>query len=150
MEGYRHILCATDFSGYSEQAAERALELAQYYAARLTLLHVVEYFPIDRSNESITPEDVDPAVYREHRARASLNELVKRMDNEEAAQEVRFSPHSAKREIVQYAKQNNIDLIVVATHGQHGLTALLGSTAEGVAHTASCDVLVVRAQGNTG
>lgn len=150
MEGYRHILCAIDFSGYSERAAKRAFELARHYAARLTLLHVVEYFPIDRSNEVIAPEDADPAVYREQRERASLAELVKRLGSEEVTQDVRFSPHSAKREIVRFAKEQNVDLIVVGTHGQHGLTALLGSTAEGVAHMAPCDVLVIRAHGSAG
>jgi universal stress protein A len=60
-------------------------------------------------------------------------------------QEVRFSPHSAKREIMHFAKEQNVDLIVVGTHGQHGLTDLLGSIAVGVAHMAPCDVLAIRA-----
>lgn len=150
MEGYQHILCAIDYSDYSEKATKRARELAQHYAARLTLLHVVENFAVDRSNEFIAPEDVDPAVYREQRARDTLAELVERLGVTEATQEVRLSPYSAKHEIVQFAKEQGIDLIVVAAHGLYGLTALLGSTAEGVAHLAPCDVLVIRAHGSAG
>ncbi len=44
----------------------------------------------------------------------------------------------------QFAKQDNIDLIVVGSHGRHGLALLLGSTANGVLHGANCDVLAVR------
>jgi len=46
--------------------------------------------------------------------------------------------------IVDQADQNNIDVIVMSTHDRHGLKRLLGSTANGVLHEASCDVLVVR------
>jgi len=52
--------------------------------------------------------------------------------------------------VQRFAKEQNVDLIVVGTHGQHGLTALLGSTTEGVAHMAPCDVLVIRAHGSAG
>jgi hypothetical protein len=49
----------------------------QHYDAQFTLLHVVEYFPEDRSNVQIAPEDVDPEAYREERARASLAAIVR-------------------------------------------------------------------------
>jgi len=61
-------------------------------------------------------------------------------------QEVRFSMGSAKHEIVRFAREQNIDLIVAATHGRHGITAILGSTTIGVMHSAPCDVLAVRAK----
>ncbi len=74
-----------------------------------------------------------------------LAEQAGRLGELEATQEVVVSEHSAKREIVRFAKERRIDLIVVVSHGRHGISALLGSTADGVLHTASCDVLAVRA-----
>ncbi len=146
MEGYQNILCATDFSNNSRAAAECAADIARRYGAQLILLHVVEHFPEDRSNLEIAPEDIDPAAYREEKALVSLAELAKRLGYEKVVQEFRFSTHSAKHEIVRFAKEQNIDLIVVTTHGHHGIISILGSTAYGVTHSAPCDVLAVRAR----
>ncbi|MEW8014407.1 MAG: universal stress protein, partial [Candidatus Sedimenticola endophacoides] len=49
-----------------------------------------------------------------------------------------------KREIVRVAQEHGADLIVLGSHGRHGLQLLLGSTASGVLHLAGCDVLAVR------
>jgi universal stress protein A len=51
---------------------------------------------------------------------------------------------SPKLEIVRVAEENNVDLIIVGSHGKHGIALLLGSTANGVLHHAKCDVLAVR------
>jgi len=144
MKRYRNILCATDFSDYCTAAAERAAEMAQLYGAKLTLLHVVEHFPVDMSNDIIGPEDVDPAVYREERARDALAKLAQHLKTDKAMQQVLFSTDSAKHEIVRYAKDQNVDLIVLATHGRHGVFAILGSTAYAVSHRAPCDVMMIR------
>ena len=145
MESYRNILCAIDFSPSSEAAVDRAAVIARDTGAQLTLLHVVEYFPVDRSNEQIASEDTDPEQYRMSRAHEGLADQARRLGEIEAVQEVVVSEHSAKHEIVRFAKERQMDLIVVASHGRHGISALLGSTATGVLHTASCDVLAVRA-----
>ena len=49
-----------------------------------------------------------------------------------------------KQEIINVAEQQQVDLIVVGSHGRHGLALLLGSTANSILHTAKCDVLAVR------
>ncbi len=145
MENYRNILCATDFSPSSEAALKRALALVKIYGSQLTLLHVVEHFPEDRSNEEIAPENVDPAHYRMDRAREHLAAQAARFGDTDIAQEVIVSEYAANYEIARFAQEQQIDLIVVASHGRHGISALLGSTANGVLHKASCDVLAVRA-----
>lgn len=146
METYKNILCATDFSDYSKTGVELAADMAKRYSAKLTLLHVVEYFPEDRSNLEIAQENVDPRAYREERARASLAELSKLIDYDNVVEVVRVSTQSAVHDIVQFAKEQHIDLIVLATHGRHGISPILGSTAYGVAHRAPCAVLTVRAK----
>ena len=145
MKGYKNILCATDFSDYCRVAAERAAELARVYGARLTLLHVVEHFPVDRSNVDIAPEDVDPARYHEQKALASLAELVTHLRYARVTPEVRFSMQSARDEILRFVHEHKTDLVVVASHGRHGITTVLGSTTYGMTHKSPCDVLAVRA-----
>lgn len=146
MKAYQHILCAIDFSHQNEEAVERAAELARMHNAQLTLFHVVEYFPEDRSTLLIAPEDVDPAVYEKNRASKMLTDLATKLDHSDTQIDVRLSPHSAKHEIIGFAQNNSVDLIVLATHGHHGIFALLGSTASGIAHSSPCDVLTVRSR----
>lgn len=146
MKAYRNILCATDFSDHCRAAAERAADLARAYGARLTLLHVVEHFPVDRSNVDIAPEDVDPAAYHEEKARAALASLAKELRFDKVGQEVRFSMESARNEILRYVEEHDTDLVVVASHGHHGITSILGSTTYGMTHRSPCDVLAVRAR----
>lgn len=144
MAMYQNILCAVDFSSHSEAACARAIELARHFGAHLTLLYVVEYFPEDRSNEQIAPEYEDPATYRDSEARKGLVGLAKRLQIEAAGHEVLFSPHSAWHEIVRFAGEQKMDLVVLGSYGHHGTAALLGSTANGVVNRAPCDVLAVR------
>lgn len=145
MKRLQNILCATDFSEHCGAAVKRAVEIARLYGARLTLLHVVEHFPVNRSNELISPEDIDPKHYREQQAKKSLEKLAQSLDYDKVVQEVRFSTYAAKHEIVRFAREQDTDLIVVATHGRHGITSILGSTSYGVTHTAPCDVMVISA-----
>lgn len=145
MEGYKNILCATDFSTLCTLAAERAAEMARRYGAQLTLLHIVEHFPVDRSNVVIAPEDIDPKLYREENARASLAKLSKHLGNNNVEQVVRFCPQSAGYEILRFIDEQNPDLIVIASHGRHGITSVLGSTTYCLTHKAPCDVMAIRA-----
>ena len=145
MKRYRNILCATDFSDHCRAAAERAAELARLYGAELTLLHVVEHFPVDRSNTDIAPEDIDPARYHREKALASLADLARGVKCDKVRQEVRFCMQSARNEILRFVEEHNMDLVVIASHGRHGVTSILGSTTYGVTHKSPCDVLAIRA-----
>lgn len=141
---YNNIVCAIDLSGSSESTCSRGIELARLYDAKLTLLHVLEHFPQDRSNEVIAPEYSDPARYRESQARTGMTELANRLGFGDAGIDVLFSTQSAWHDIVRLSTDRNADLIVVGSHGRHGLTAILGSTADSIVNHAPCDVLVVR------
>jgi universal stress protein A len=144
LSDYKNILVAADFSEAGEAAAKRAGNLAERFGASLTLLHVLEHFPEDLPVDVIPPEDVDPQTYLIDRIRGQLEKLSAGIGQPGAAREIVVSTHSANREIVQYAQKHNIDLIVVGCHGQHGLMGTPGSTANGVMHAATVDVLAVR------
>ncbi len=146
MKCYQDILCATDFSEHARAAVARAADLARRFGARLTLLHVIDNFPEVRSNEEIPPEDEDPARYRKEQALQRLKSLAGEVGCDGADVEVRFTPLSARHEIVRFAEERGFDLIVVATHGGHGIGRILGSTTGGVVQVAPCDVLAVRAK----
>lgn len=142
---YQNILCVTDFSKYANAAYLRGTEIAKLYNAKLTLLHVVEYFPEDRSNIQIAPENVDPKEYREEQALSLMSEQIQSSKYNNVNKVVLFSTHSAKQEIIHYAKEQKNDLIIVASHGHHGIGAILGSTANAISQSSLCDVLIIRA-----
>ncbi len=145
MESYCNILFATDFSEHSERAALRAADVARRLNAQLTVLHVIDYCPENIPPDIISAEDLNPGEILVHRANLSLASLADQCGLNDAARKVILTDHAARKEIIKYAEQHNIDLIVIATHGHHGLTPLLGSTADRVVRGAPCDVLAVRA-----
>lgn len=144
MKAYKHILLATDFSAYSENAAKRAVSLAREFNALFTLLHVIEYFPENMPVDIVPPEDADPASYVIDESRDKLKKLAEKLQYDSAILLVRTTTGSARHEIVSVGSDVKADLIVTATHGHNGISKLIGSTAEGVVHSAPCDVLVIR------
>lgn len=147
MEAYTHILLAADFSDHGEDVARRASDLAQRYQARLSVVHVVDNLPItDAAYGPIIPFGVDLAEELVEAARNRLAKLGEQLSIPSERQWVEIG--SAKLEIIRIAQENDIDLIVIGSHGRHGLSLLLGSTADGVLHHATCDVMAVRLQNN--
>lgn len=143
---YRHILMATDFSDHAAFAARRAVELARLYDARLTLVNTLESpVVMDEFYDSMTSVDIDVEQAMEQRTRQRLEALRRELGAEHTGVEVLFG--RAKVEIVRYAQDNGVDLIVLGSHGHHGLARLLGSTTDSVNHDAACDVLAVRLPG---
>lgn len=143
MENYKHILLAVDFSDHTDAIAERAQDLANRYQAKLSLLHVVDNLPIvDTVNGPIIPYEIDLTEQIMESAKVRLTKLAERFMISETNRFLELG--SPKIEIVRIADENAVDLIVVGSHGRHGLALLLGSTANGVLHHAKCDVLAVR------
>jgi len=144
MKNYKHILCTSDFSPYSDEAFSCALKLAKEMSAKLTLLHVVDYFPVDRSNEFIAPEDIDPKVYREEKAMEMLNEQIQRTHTTiDVEKMVTFNTGAADKEIIADAIAIGVDLIVIGSHGHKGWVDQFGSISKSVRKLASCDVTVI-------
>jgi nucleotide-binding universal stress UspA family protein len=134
----RRVLVATDFEPASDAALVYGRALARNFGASLHLLHVAE-------NQFLRPSPTDPAVIKAAYLR-SLNERLTADDRgalgAHAALEVSDETADA---IVKYARLENIDLIVMGTHGRGAMAqVLVGSVAERVVRTAPCPVLTVR------
>lgn len=141
MKDYQVILCAMDLGDANDSVAIRAVDLAGRYAARLTLLYVVEYIPVDFANELVLPQQGEIEEQLVLSARERLASLAERLAYPRL--DTHVSVGSIKAEITSLAEDKGADLIVLGRHGRHGFSRLLGSTANAVLHHASCDVLAV-------
>ena len=143
------ILLPTDFSTFSKVATKYACELAARFDSELHILHMLE------QHLSLTPDfglGLDLPKYVSESKTAAEKKLAGIVDSEWAAgrKVIRsVSEGSAKVEIVRYARDANIDLIVLSTLCRSGLSQLMiGSVAERVVRTAPCPVLTVRPEGH--
>jgi len=143
MAAYKHILCPSDLSAGSDAACYHACELAAESGAKVTLLHVVDHFPQDRSNQAIAPENQDPREFQQERALKALGEQVERIDCRGAHRDVHFTSHASAYGIIHYAASAGVDLIVMARHGHEWPENLLGDTARTVQHKSGVEVLLV-------
>ena len=146
----KHILTPIDFSEHSELALAHAREVAATYGATLDLLHVVE-------------EPTFPAMYSAmmHELYGTLPDLnqdalraLQHLLSHSSGPDVDIGLHVVKgragTEILHFADQHAIDLIVMPSHGLTGLQHLLmGSVAEKVVRQAHCAVLVVKTFGKS-
>ena len=143
MSNYQNILVAIDFSEASNTVINRAIEIAQRNNTPLTVLHIVEYMPpMDIAYEpvpSVAWIDEEALVTR---AKTSLDRFCKDHPLDQAKQVVILG--SPKHEICNYVRDKNCDLLILGSHGRHGIKLLLGSTANGVLHEMPCDVLAVK------
>lgn len=138
---YQHILLAVDLTEESKQVAEKAVFLARQCSCQLSLVHVIE--PLSFAYGGDVPMDLSTIQEQlDEHAQQRLEAFAKELAIDVTKIHV-VSGHT-ESEIHRIAKENSVDLIAVGSHGRHGLSLLLGSTANGVLHGAKCDVLAVR------
>lgn len=142
MPGYERILLAVDFHEECRGVADRAMDVAAHYEATLNLLHVVESMPVEPGNELMIPPTAAVEAELLENAERRLQRLGDELGIPPERRQVRVG--QTKREILSTAEEEGIELIVVGSHGRHGLALLLGSTANAILHGARCDVLAVR------
>ncbi len=143
MNTYKQILLAADFSEHGQRVSERAKDLKDRYQARLSIIHVVDNLPItDATYGPVIPFDIDLTEELMAAARKRLAVEAEKLHIPQDRQWLELG--SPKLEIIRVAEEQDVDLIVVGSHGRHGLALLLGSTANGVLHHAPCDVMAVR------
>ena len=138
---YKKIMLAVDLTEESNAVAARAVAIADSDDAELHLVHVIE--PLSLAYGGDVPMDLSAVQEQiQDQAKSHLKDFGARLNIDAAKQHLIFGrPES---EIHRIAEEEGADLIVVGSHGRHGLALLLGSTANGVLHGASCDVLAVR------
>lgn len=141
MAGYRRIMLAVDLTEESNNVAQSAVALANAFGAELHVVHVIE--PLSLAYGGDIPMDLSTVQEQIHeQAKSHLAEFANALGIPGERQYLIFGrPES---EIHRIAETQQADIIVVGSHGRHGLALLLGSTANGVLHGASCDVLAVR------
>jgi nucleotide-binding universal stress UspA family protein len=138
MIALKNVLVAVDFGEASETVLTYGRNLAREFDGQLIAIHVLE-------NRFLRPMLNDPRAVEN----ATWRQLVDRLTVEDreglnAVVVVRTSDDPAE-EIVRYAQEHNIDLIVLGTHGRSGVSHLLaGSVAERVVRTAACPVLIIK------
>lgn len=141
MSDYKKILLVVDLSDDSQLVGERAKAIAACYGSQITLLHIVEYVPVEPMGEALLPT-VQVEGELVDRARIKLTELAQRLSLTASPQLVETG--SIKAEIIRHAQKLGIDLIVLGSRERHGLAILLNFTEDTVLHAAPCDVLAVR------
>ena len=142
MSGYQHLLIAVDLTQDSEVVARRGQEIAGRYGAKLSLLHVVEFVPVDPAGEALLPPPVDLEGELVQGARQRLDALCASLGLQTAVRRVEVG--NIKAEILRVIGEEQADLLVLGSHGRHGLALLMGSTEKSLLHKAPCDVLAVR------
>ena len=139
----KRIVCATDFSTTSEAALAEAERLAGQLGAELVLLHVAVEAPLWREG-IYTPEVRKVFESQRQWAVETLAARAAALGANGVPGRVLVKSGSPWREIIDTARDEGAELIVIGTHGRSGLNRmLLGSVAERVVRQAPCPVLTV-------
>ncbi len=146
----KNVLVATDFSEPSAAALMYGSELARRFGATLHVFHAVQNIYIGMLGAEAYPAfppDLQQQI--EDDARRGVNELVADLEKSGLATvKTIVTSSSPALAIVDYAKDQHIDIIVMGTHGRGALAQLMmGSVAERVVRLAPCPVLTVRHPG---
>ncbi|MFA5548541.1 MAG: universal stress protein [Porticoccaceae bacterium] len=141
MSHYHRILVGLDLSAESQQVIDHVKALFTGKDSKISLVHVQE--PLSFAYGGDIPMDLSEIQNQlESQATQRLAELREQLAGFEVDTHVIIGQPAS--EMHRFAREHDIDLIVVGTHGRHGLALIFGSTANGVLHGATCDVLAVR------
>lgn len=139
---YQHIMVAVDLTEECDPVMKRAVALAASTQAKLSVVHVVE--PMAMAFGGDVPMDLSMLQQQQFdQARERLDTFAAKYPQLLADQR-HLTYGQPRQEIHKLAEDKACDLIIVGSHGRHGLALLLGSTANDVLHGAPCDVLAVR------
>ena len=143
MNDYQNILLAVELSPDDEPVVLRAQRMAKQYGSVLRIIHVLDNIPMpDTAYGTEIPlyDGLNDELLEGKKAR--LDQIGKGLGLDPSR--IRLVWGLPRQEIIQLAEEASVDLIIVGSHGRHGLALLLGSTASGGLHHSPCDVLAVR------
>ncbi|MGH8505963.1 MAG: universal stress protein [Stenotrophobium sp.] len=137
---YSHILAAVEVNDFGERVLQRALDLARVFEARLSVIHAVEFIPLDAGAAMImAPTELGQQL--ESQAREQLLSMCGKLGIPESA--VQVVTGGVVTEILRASKALAADLVVVGHRPHSGLASLFTYTDESVVHKACCDVLAL-------
>ncbi|MCK9425892.1 MAG: universal stress protein [Ignavibacteriaceae bacterium] len=142
---FSKILVPIDFSDFSKSALKYAVTFAQHYHSKLILIYVMEpvIYPPDFSMGQITLPTVNFEM--DKRAKEELDKLAETEIGSLVQVQTLIKTGKPFVEIIETAKEEDADLIIISTHGHSGVEHILfGSTADKVVRKASCPVLTLR------
>ena len=147
---FKHILLPTDGSKLSDRAVQRGLELAAAIGARVTAIHVVPEFRMMADDSFVLPTSVDLKQRYEKEAKVRASKMLDKIAARASALSVEYDCVTAVGEtpyeqIIEAGRKRKCDLIMMASHGRRGISALLlGSETSKVLTHSKVPVLVVR------
>ena len=137
----KNIICSTDFSDYSNQAVPYGIALAKKFRAKLYMCHVIDLSSITAYGEIISYPGAQQNLIMNY----THNQLEQLIGKEPIEWEPLITIGHAADEIVDMAKEKNVDLAIVTTHGRSGLKLLiLGSVTGRLMQSLPCPLLIVR------
>ncbi|MGZ5009767.1 MAG: universal stress protein [Methylobacter sp.] len=143
MDAYQHILLAVDYSEHDDRVARRAKDLAKKHQAKLSIIHVLDNIPMPDTGYGTVISLAEDSGYELLEAeKTKLMQIGEQLNIVTANRWLIWGV--PQQEIIQLAEREQVDLIVVGSHGRHGLALLLGSTANSILHYAGCDVMMIR------
>lgn len=146
MPAFDTILLPTDGSEAAQTAIDQALDLADTYGSTVHVLYVVEdHRPVARLDETIASGSVDIMARLEEAGEEAIEEVVDQVGGRDVSIETTIHHGNPSDEIIDYAAEHDIDLIVMATHGRTGVKrAVIGSVTENVVRHADVSVLIAK------
>jgi len=141
----KSILCPVDFSDFSAAAYQHAFSLAEYYNARLVALHVVELWKYPFADYAAHEADYAKfSAAMNEGGEVQLQRFVKHYSSGALRPELVVDQGNAPRCILSFAEKENMEGIVMGTHGRRGFDrVVLGSSTDRIIRKSSCPVLVV-------
>ena len=136
---YKHILFATDLSKLGNTIAPKVKKIAELHKAKISLITVLEqtaiygYPGVGEVENSIN-----------EKTQNAMTEFSDKIQVPKERQYIEFG--SVKKQVLSCAKSINADLIIAGSHGHHGVSRFLGSSANAIVNNAKCDVLLIRAE----
>jgi universal stress protein A len=144
MDSYKRLLLVVDLSEDSLVIGRRAVALARLFDARIDLLHVFEFVPVEPMGETLMPAvQIEEELLE--RAKQRLATLGDELGLGDA--ELFVEAGNVKSEILRVARERATDLIVIGSRERHGMSILVNLTEDTVLHGSPCDVLAVRVGG---
>lgn len=141
---FKKILCPLDFSEFTDEIVNYAVNIAGKYGAELHFLHIVPNLNYFTPYESfLTPENLI-AIEKNIEAEVDkdFEKIIKKVDMPVKKIVKNGAPFV---EIIDYVKAESIDLVIMGTHGRSGIEhILIGSVAEKVVRKSPCPVLTIR------